>query len=78
MGHVGATFMGYPQAEECLQATVIKTLAKSEGSCNHSLLPLKRAEQGVSAQAEIGFGLMFLSAVELPALKASFTTHSAE
>ena len=78
MGHVGATFMGYPQAEECLQATVIKTLAKSEGSCNHSLLPLKRAEQGVSAQAEIGFGLMFLSAVKPRASENGCTNRMAE
>lgn len=67
-----------PRAEICLQATVIKTLAKTKGSCNHSLLPFRSAEQGVSAQAESGFGLMFLSAVERPVLKNRFMNHLAK
>ena len=40
------TFMGFALRDGCLQATVIKTLAKTKASCNHSLLPLKRAEWG--------------------------------
>ena len=46
----------------------MKTLARITSSCNYQLLAFGWAKDELSVEPKRGFGLMFLSAVELHAL----------